>query len=140
MLSWKNVIGLSVGEEDAAQKVETFIDAGIAEEASKSLLKRSFSVNRAALGESLKAQNIDGLTIKVKAHVLGKYVKDGWQISENQHCFILTAPLPKKRGGRAKKVQTETVQPSTAPATPTDAAPVPAAETPAESPAQAITV
>lgn len=118
MLRWKNVVGLSVGEEEVAGKVEAYIDAAILEQVTKDEKKRSFSINRAEL---VKAAGVDVLSLKVKAHVLGKYIKDGWVLSENQHVFILTAPMP-KRGGRPKGSKnavattvTTTVQPPVAP-------------------------
>jgi hypothetical protein len=100
MLNWKNVIGLSAGDEEIAGKVEAFIDTQVAEQSAGDEKRRSFNVPRA---EIVKASGVDVLTLKVKTAVLDKYRKDGgWEVTENDTDIVLTAPLPKKRGGRPK--------------------------------------
>jgi hypothetical protein len=135
MLKWKNVIGLSEGDEAVAGKVEGFIDLTITTQSQADQNRRSFAVPRAEL---VTAAGVDVLTIKVKGHVMGKYVKDGWVLAENQHAFIFTAPLPKRGGGRPKGSKNT---PATPPVVATTVQPVTAPESaPAQTPAEPATV
>lgn len=120
MLSWKSVLGLSPGEQDAANKFEAFIDDSIRGQSEADPHRQTFNISRQGVGDHLKANGVDGLTNRVRVHVLDKFEKDGYALSVTDADFLLTVPT-RNRGGRPKKsaqdVQT-TTQPETVAETP----------------------
>ena len=131
MLNPKNVVGLSKGDEEVASKVEAFIDAQVTEQNAADEKRRSFNVNRA---EMVKSAGVDVLTLKVKNSVLDKARKAGWDVTETDTEYVLTAPLP-KRGGRPKgSKNVKVVSQQTTATIQTDATPevAPVVESPAE--------
>jgi hypothetical protein len=138
MLSIRNITGLSEGEKETVEKAETFIDQTIADAHAKDDRQRRFTITHADIA---KSAGVDALSLASKRALIKRYVKGKWEVCENQHALILTAP-ERKRGGRPKGSGKKTAQVAQPAATPVTAPPpvAPVESAPAESPAQPASV
>ncbi len=92
MITPENLLSLSDVEQKQADSAEKFIDKTIQEAFDNDPEAKKFTVSTTSI-----AKDADGLTTKVRCHVVDQYVRQAWRISFDEKTRELTFVLPRKR-------------------------------------------
>jgi hypothetical protein len=128
-LSPQNVLFLTKGEQDVAEKAAAFIQMRILDQREEDLTRTVFVIPRNAILAHLDVNGIAGLSSKVEAHLVEQATAAGWKVEvtsadakENPDAFIFSAPADLKPPRQYKR-RAQTVQPPTLPDTANAGAP-----------------